>query len=55
VLHAQPSNSPWFDHFNNIWWTAESMKLVSMKCSPSSCHFIPLMFKYSPQHPYPCV
>jgi hypothetical protein len=27
------------------------MKLLIMQFSPTSCHFIPLWSKYSPQHP----
>jgi hypothetical protein len=27
------------------------MKLLIMQFSPTSCHFIPLWYKYSPQHP----
>jgi hypothetical protein len=27
------------------------MKLLTMQYSPSSCHFLPLRFKYSPQQP----
>jgi hypothetical protein len=27
------------------------MKLLIMQSSAASCHFLPLSFKYSPQHP----
>jgi len=27
------------------------MKLITMQSSPVSCHFLPLRYKYSPQHP----
>jgi hypothetical protein len=27
------------------------MQLLIMQFSPTSCHFIPLRFKYSPKHP----
>jgi hypothetical protein len=29
------------------------MKTVIMQFSPSACHFLPLMFKYSPHDPVP--
>jgi len=28
------------------------MKLFIMQSSPGSCNFLPLRFKYSPQHPF---
>jgi hypothetical protein len=27
------------------------MKLLIMQSSPASCHFLPIMSKYSPHHP----
>jgi hypothetical protein len=45
------SHSPWFDHYNNIWWSVQVMKLLTMQSSPASWHFFPLRSKYSPQHP----
>jgi hypothetical protein len=48
-----PSNHTCFDHSNNNWWIIQVTKLFIMQSSPSSCHFLPLRFKYSPQHPVP--
>jgi hypothetical protein len=45
-----PSNPRWFDHLSNIWWWVQTMQLLIMQFSPSSCHFIPLRSKSSPQH-----
>jgi hypothetical protein len=45
-----PFHSPWFDRLNNMWLSAQIMKLLIMQSSPASCHFLPLRSKYS-QHP----
>jgi hypothetical protein len=44
------SHPPGLDHSNYIWWSVQVMKLPIMQFSPTFCHFIPLRFKYSPQH-----
>jgi hypothetical protein len=46
----RPSHPLWFDRPNNRW-SVQVMKLLIMQSSPVSCHFLPLMSKYSPQHP----
>jgi hypothetical protein len=46
-----PSHPPWLDHPNNIWWSVQVMKLVTMQCSGASHNFLPLRSKYFPQHP----
>jgi hypothetical protein len=33
------------------WWRVQVMKLLIMQFSPTSCHYICLHSKYSPQHP----
>jgi hypothetical protein len=43
ALHAR------LDHSNYFW--RRVMKLLIMQFSPTSCHFISLRSKYSPQHP----
>jgi len=48
-----PSQSPWFDHPNNIWRSAKVTKLLIMQSSPAFCHFVPPAFENSPQHPVP--
>jgi hypothetical protein len=45
-----PSHPPWLYHSNYIWWRVKAMKLLIMQFSPTSCHFIPLWSKYSPQY-----
>jgi len=45
------SHYPWFDHTNNIWWSAEVMKLHIMDSSIASCHILPSRSKHSLQHP----
>jgi hypothetical protein len=39
------------DHSNYTRRRVQVMKLLIMQFSPTSCHFIPLRSKYSPQHP----
>jgi hypothetical protein len=46
-----PSHPPWLDHTNYAWRRVKVMKLLIMKFSPSSCHYISLWPKYSPLHP----
>jgi hypothetical protein len=46
-----PSHPPWFDNSNYTWRRVQAMKLLLMQFSPTSCHFISLLSKYSPQHP----
>jgi hypothetical protein len=36
----------WFNHPNNIWLSAQVMKLLITQCSPASRHFL-----HTPQHP----
>jgi hypothetical protein len=47
VLHARPSNLPWFDYPNNIW-LVRIMKLLIAQFSPVTS---PFLDPYSPQHP----
>jgi hypothetical protein len=49
VLHALPISSS-LDHSNYTWWRVQIVKLI-LQYFPTSCHFISLRFKYSPQHP----
>jgi hypothetical protein len=46
-----PTHPPWLNHSSYTWPTVPVMKLLITRFSPSSCHFIPLRSKYSPQHP----
>jgi hypothetical protein len=45
-----PSHPTWLDHSNYIWKRAQVMKLLIMQFSLTSCHFISLQSRYSPQH-----
>jgi hypothetical protein len=36
--------------FNNIWNGIQIMRLLVMRFSPVSCHFLSLSPKYLPQH-----
>jgi hypothetical protein len=47
---SRPSHPP-FDYPNNIWWSVQVMKLITMQSSPFYRHLLPLSSKYSPQHP----
>lgn len=51
VTHPYPSQLPWQECCNNIWQEVQIMKLFTMQFSPSSLYFLPLRFKYLPQHP----
>jgi hypothetical protein len=42
---------PWLDHANYTWRRVQVMKLFIMLFFPTSCHFISLRSKYSPQTP----
>jgi hypothetical protein len=42
--------SYWFDHLNNIWWGAQSIKLFVLYSSPFPCYLVPSRAKYPPQH-----
>jgi hypothetical protein len=46
-----PSLPTWLDHSVYVWRRVQVMKLLIMQFSPTSCHFISLRSKYSPQHP----
>jgi hypothetical protein len=46
-----PSHPPWFDHTNYTWSRVQAMKLLIMQFPPTSCHFISLRSKHSPQYP----
>jgi hypothetical protein len=46
-----PFEPPWLDHFDYAWPRVQVTKLLFMQFSSTSCHFIPLRPKYSPQHP----
>jgi hypothetical protein len=45
-----PYPSHWLDHSNYTWRRVHVMKLPITQFSPTSCHFISLRSKYSPQH-----
>jgi hypothetical protein len=45
----RPSHPPWLDHPNYTWRRVQVMKLLIMLFSATSCHFISLRSKYSPQ------
>jgi hypothetical protein len=56
-VHTTPSylaklhlNIVWLNYSDYIWQRVQVMKLLIMQSSPTSCHFIPLRSKYSPQH-----
>jgi hypothetical protein len=49
----RPSHSSRFDHLNDTWWGAQTIKLLAMQSSPLPCHLVPLRSKYLPQHPEP--
>jgi hypothetical protein len=40
VLMPRPSQSPWLDHPNNIWWSVQVLKFLIMQSSPVSRHFL---------------
>jgi len=44
----RPSNTPWYNHLNNIWWKVchEAPHYVVF---PASIYFLPLMLKCPPQ------
>jgi len=42
-----PSQLPWLDYFKMLW-SVQVMKLLIMKSSPVSHHFLPLRSKYFP-------
>lgn len=44
VLHAKT------DHFNNIWWRAEIVKILILQLYSASCYFLPLRSR-CPKHP----
>jgi hypothetical protein len=44
---CRQSHPSWLDYFNYTWRRIQVMKL-----SPTSCHFIRLWSKYSPQQPF---
>jgi len=46
-----PSHPPSFDCPNNIWWSIQVTKLLTVQSFPASHHFLHLRSKYSPQHP----
>jgi hypothetical protein len=48
-LHALSISSSLFLAIQIVWRRAQVMKLLTMRCSPASCHFIPLRSKYSSQ------
>jgi hypothetical protein len=47
----RPYHPPCYDHPINILWSVQGMKLLIMQSSPLFRHFLPLTFRYSPQHP----
>ena len=46
-----PSQAPWLDHSNDIWWGVQSTKLLVMQSSPLPCYLEPLRSKCPPQRP----
>jgi hypothetical protein len=44
------SHPPGLDHFNYTLWRVQVMKLLIRQFSPTSCQFILISSKYSPQH-----
>jgi hypothetical protein len=46
-----PSHSSRFYHPENIWSAVRIMNLLTLKFSPLPCQPVPVMPKYSPQHP----
>jgi hypothetical protein len=46
VLYALSIYPPCLDHSNYMWRRVQVMKLLIMQFSPTSCHFIPLLYKY---------
>jgi hypothetical protein len=46
-----PYLSPLLVHSNSVWRRVQIMKFHIMQISPASYYFIPLLSKYSPQHP----
>jgi hypothetical protein len=47
----RPSHSPACGHPNDVWWTAQIMKLLTVQFSPVSRHLLPLRPNYPFQHP----
>jgi len=47
----RPSHSSWFYSSNNIWWGAQSMKLIVKIVFSNRCLLVPLKPKCLPQHP----
>jgi hypothetical protein len=47
----RPSQSPWFDYPNIIWWGVQIMKILIMQFATVPCYLVPLNPKYLPQHP----
>jgi hypothetical protein len=43
-----PSDTPSLDHSSYAWRRVHVTKLLTMHVSPTSCHFIALLSKYSP-------
>jgi hypothetical protein len=44
VLHSLFSTCSLTYHSNYTWWRVQIMKLLIMRYSPPSCHFIPLFY-----------
>lgn len=47
---TRPSHTCWF-YRPKSKWRAQIMSILIIKFSSSCCHFLPLRYKYSPQHP----
>jgi hypothetical protein len=45
------SRTTWPEHSNYIWWRVHVIKLLVTQFFPTSYHFIPFRYKYSPWHP----
>jgi hypothetical protein len=48
---SRPSHPLWLDHSNYALLRVQVTKLLIIQFSPTSCHFVKLWSKRSPQHP----
>jgi hypothetical protein len=51
LLNARPSHPLSFGLPNHIWWRVQTVQLLIVQLSPTSCHFLSLRSKYSRQPP----
>jgi len=52
-ISLPPTHPPQFDYPNIMWWSVPIIKLLIIHSSPSSCHFLLLRSKHSPQQYQP--